>query len=328
MVKVLIIDDEKNIRETLDEILTTHNYHVITASDGLEGFDSIIENKPTIVLSDVNMPNLSGFELLKKVNEHFTSTDIAPSFIFISARITKDDIREGMRLGAEDYIIKPFTIKDILDTIDTKLKKRETLLKASATKERNRISQDLHDSIQQTFIGVLYSFNRLEDKFTDSKLQDIYEESIIMLKSGIRELRDVSKLLVTLSLDLKDNIREATSRTSELSDIEIEIIDSFKGQIIDSAHLDAFRIYQEAMNNILKYSNAKNVIIQFKNNESSYTLIITDDGVGFDLVKVKKGSGLLNMQNRAKNLSGKLKIDSKINEGTTISLEFSKNNWV
>lgn len=328
MIKILIVEDEKNIRETLKEMLSMNNYQVITASDGLEGFDSIIKNKPTIVLSDVNMPGLNGFELLDKVNKHFNSASTAPSFIFISARITNEDRREGMQLGAEDYLFKPFTIKDVLDTIEVKLKKRESLEQATVAKERNRISQDLHDSIQQTFIGVLYSFNRLEDKLTDAKSQEIFEESISLLRSGIRELREVSKILSSLSPDLISNIKQAVNRISGLNEMKIKIINSVNEKIIDTSHLDAFRIFQETMNNVLKYSNAEEIVVSIKSIGSTYSLDITDNGIGFDVATMKKNSGLTNMKNRASKLNGTLKIESKVGKGTSITLIFPKNHWV
>ncbi len=124
MEQLLIVEDEQGIRETLQDILELAGYQVLTAKNGKEGYESIITNDPDLVLCDVNMPELDGFELLGAINQRL-SNEIVPPFIFLTAKVEKQDIRQGMGLGADDYILKPYEYSDVLRTVRLRLDKRK-----------------------------------------------------------------------------------------------------------------------------------------------------------------------------------------------------------
>lgn len=126
---ILIVEDDQGIRESLKEILELVSYNVIIAKDGKEGYLKIIEEKPDLVLCDVNMPELDGFELLEAVNQRYAH-EIIPPFIFLTAKVEKQDIRKGMNLGAEDYILKPFEHTEVLKIIRLRLDRRKKLLES------------------------------------------------------------------------------------------------------------------------------------------------------------------------------------------------------
>ena len=127
MEKIVVIEDEMGIRESLNDILELSGYEVVTASNGKEGLMAIIENKPDLVLCDVNMPEMDGFEVLSALNERMKD-QVLPPFLFLTARVELTDIRKGMSLGADDYIIKPFEHTDLLQSIRMRLEKRGRLL--------------------------------------------------------------------------------------------------------------------------------------------------------------------------------------------------------
>lgn len=129
MEQILIIEDEKDIRETLRDILTLAGYEVLTANNGKEGYDVIFSHGPDLVLCDVNMPELDGFELLGAVNQRLGDEIVLP-FIFLTAKVDREDMRLGMSLGAEDYILKPYDNNDVLKTIRLRLDKRKKLLQS------------------------------------------------------------------------------------------------------------------------------------------------------------------------------------------------------
>lgn len=128
MEKLLIVEDEQAIRETLKDILELSGYEVITAKNGKEGYDSILENRPDLVLCDVNMPELDGFELLGSINQRLRD-DVVPPFIFLTARVETQSMRQGMGLGADDYILKPFDHIHVLEIVRMRLDKRKNLMK-------------------------------------------------------------------------------------------------------------------------------------------------------------------------------------------------------
>lgn len=126
MNKILLVEDDSAIRETLNDILELSGYTVTTAKNGKEGFDKIFEFEPEMVICDVNMPVLSGYELLSTINQEM-SPESLPSFIFLTAKADVLDIRKGMKLGADDYVTKPFDHDELLRIIKERLEKRESL---------------------------------------------------------------------------------------------------------------------------------------------------------------------------------------------------------
>jgi len=128
MEKLLIVEDEQDLREALQSILELAGYEVLTAKNGKDGYDAIMTHLPDLVLCDVNMPELDGFELLSAINQRL-SEEIVPPFIFLTAKVTKNDVRRGMNLGADDYIVKPFEYTEVLTAIRLRIDKRKKLLK-------------------------------------------------------------------------------------------------------------------------------------------------------------------------------------------------------
>ena len=125
--KILVIEDEPGLRTTLAELLEINGYEVQTAKDGLDGFNAIIDYSPHLVICDINMPKMNGYEVLSTVNKRM-SEELMPSFLFLTARVQLEDIKQGLKLGADDYILKPFVSTDLLASIEMRLKKRQTLL--------------------------------------------------------------------------------------------------------------------------------------------------------------------------------------------------------
>lgn len=132
MERLLIVEDEKEIRETLQDILELAGYSVRTAKNGRDGYDEIVKDKPDLVLCDVNMPELSGFELLEAIRQRLRD-EIIPPFLFLTAKVERQDIRYGMSLGADDYILKPFDHSNVLQIIRLRLDMRKKLLTANKT---------------------------------------------------------------------------------------------------------------------------------------------------------------------------------------------------
>lgn len=130
MKKVLIIEDNPDVRENLAEILTLGGYHALTAENGKMGVEKALQESPDLILCDVMMPELDGFGVLHILSKQAKTSDVP--FIFLTAKAEKDDFRKGMSLGADDYITKPFDDVQLLQTIETRLKKSERLRQASA----------------------------------------------------------------------------------------------------------------------------------------------------------------------------------------------------
>ena len=133
MKKVLVIEDMPDVRDNIQELLEISGYHVTGAADGAEGVDRALEERPDLILCDVMMPRLDGFAVLNILSKRPETADIP--FVFLTAKTEKEDFRKGMDLGADDYLTKPFSVEDLLNVIETRLKKSERLKKFNKTEE-------------------------------------------------------------------------------------------------------------------------------------------------------------------------------------------------
>lgn len=130
MKRILIIEDNTDVRENLAEILTLSGYTVETASNGKIGVEMALLNPPDLILCDIMMPELDGYGVLHIVSRNAKTADVP--FVFLTAKAEKEDFRRGMSLGADDYITKPFDDTALLQTIEARLQKSERLRAASA----------------------------------------------------------------------------------------------------------------------------------------------------------------------------------------------------
>lgn len=130
MKKILIIEDNRNLRENIAEMLELSGYETDTASNGKLGLEKAQTINPDLIICDIMMPVLDGFSLLRILSNNSVTAGIP--FIFLSAKVDKKNIRKGMSLGADDYITKPFEKSDLLNTIELRLKKHD-LAKQEAT---------------------------------------------------------------------------------------------------------------------------------------------------------------------------------------------------
>ncbi len=130
MKKILIIDDNLELRENTAEIIELANYNVITADNGKAGVELALKEKPDLIICDIMMPVLDGYGVYHLLSKHKETAGIP--FIFLTAKSEKSDFRKGMEMGADDYIAKPFDGIELLHAIEVRLKKNE-LLKQHST---------------------------------------------------------------------------------------------------------------------------------------------------------------------------------------------------
>ncbi len=125
MKKILVIEDEKELRENLVKILEMSGYSIISASGGDEGILLATEELPDLILCDVMMPGTDGYQVLKSISVSDKTKEIP--FIFLTAKVEMRDLRQGMEFGADDYIFKPFRIDELVTAIESRLKRFDTI---------------------------------------------------------------------------------------------------------------------------------------------------------------------------------------------------------
>lgn len=123
MTKILLIEDETSVRENLIDLLEAEDYEVVCTENGFLGLLWAFEHLPDLIICDVMMPEINGHEVLRALRQDPATAKIP--YIFLTALSEKNDIRQGMELGADDYLTKPYTRSDLLNAISVRLARRE-----------------------------------------------------------------------------------------------------------------------------------------------------------------------------------------------------------
>ncbi len=122
-IKILVIEDTHGLREVIVDILTFEGMQVIEAENGQVGIDKAKEHIPDLILCDIMMPIKDGYQVFDELSQNIDLKDIP--FIFLSAKTNSENVLEGMVLGADDYITKPFESDLLISSIKNKLEKKE-----------------------------------------------------------------------------------------------------------------------------------------------------------------------------------------------------------
>jgi CRP/FNR family transcriptional regulator, cyclic AMP receptor protein len=176
MKTILLIEDNAEIRENTEEILELAGYKVLTAPDGKKGMELAMKNHPDLVVCDIMMPVLDGYGVLHMMqrNEELKGTP----FIFLSAKSERGDFRKGMDLGADDYITKPFTGTDLLNAVESRLRKSDL--------KKEQFSPDLQGL--NKLMDVVSGKNALES-LREGRNTEKYKKKQVIYSEGNRPQR-------------------------------------------------------------------------------------------------------------------------------------------
>ena len=153
--KILVVDDEKDIRKLLTDYFQLQGYQVYTAKNGEEALEKITVG-PDIILLDINMPQMDGMEVCKKIRDY-----VSCPIIFLTARIQEQDRINGLMIGGDDYIMKPFTVRELGARVAAHLRREQRI----QAREDIKFQQDLvinYSSRQVLFQGKPVNFTRTE----------------------------------------------------------------------------------------------------------------------------------------------------------------------
>jgi DNA-binding LytR/AlgR family response regulator len=149
MKKILIIEDDSLIIDSIQDLFEYEGYEVFLAGNGSEGITSAKKNLPDIIVSDIAMPGISGYDVLRELQ--IDETTVGIPFIFLTAKVEKSDFRLGMELGADDYITKPFKLDELLRAVETRIRKNEekkSHLPVMLNEPERKLSDEDHIFIQ------------------------------------------------------------------------------------------------------------------------------------------------------------------------------------
>jgi DNA-binding response OmpR family regulator len=167
---ILIIDDNEEIRENTAEILSLGGYKTITAENGKKGVELALSQKPDLIVCDIMMPELDGYGVLHLLRKNPETEEIP--LIFLTAKTERSDMRKGMEMGADDYVTKPFEEIELMNAIESRLRKYDIL-----SKRYNPDGKGLSEFANNLRENGLFNFN--PDNYNSelySKKQVIYSE--------------------------------------------------------------------------------------------------------------------------------------------------------
>ncbi|MET6989929.1 response regulator [Sediminicola arcticus] len=173
MKTILIIEDSTDVRENIAEILKLENYEAVTAENGTIGIEKAKTVMPDLIICDIMMPGISGYDVLKQLNND-TSTGGIP-FIFLTAKSERSDVRMGMNLGADDYLTKPFEEKELLEAIECRLKKDDFF-----KKKISRNIEGIH-----TFFEDAQKYMDFESLTEKQKVQEFVKKEILYMEGNL-----------------------------------------------------------------------------------------------------------------------------------------------
>ena len=177
MTKILVIEDEEAVRENLLDLLESENFETITAANGAIGIDLAVSAVPDLILCDMMMPEIDGYGVLKALRQEPLTATIP--FIFLTAKSAKSDFRQGMDMGADDYLTKPFTRAELLSAIINRLERQATLKKYLSVCNQTVSNTTLSPKMQLLEMN-LYRVVQ-QERFEEF---EIYYQPIINIASG------------------------------------------------------------------------------------------------------------------------------------------------
>lgn len=395
--KILIIDDTPANIDVLCEMFESAGYEVLVAMDGTAGQSTAERSLPDLILLDVLMPGLNGFETCQELKRHSVTRPIP--VIFLSAKDDPSNMVEGFRVGGVDYISKPFQKEEVLARVKTHLtmaglhqelnqknqalheeiqrcknaelevkklnldlenriaertarlevlnqdleqdiaarKKAEEALQEFPRRiieaqeaERQRVAQELHDSVTQILLSAKYRLNWMLEQIGDRKKSDrkIAVSVRELLEMATEEVRAISRNLRPPELDdlgLLAATRSICTGLGEWTGIEFDLqFADLPKRLPAGTELNLYRIVQESLNNVRKHAKASQVEIRLGRKDSFLELMIRDNGSGFDASATTSarigggGFGMISMRERARCLNGIFEVKSVPGAGTEI----------
>jgi signal transduction histidine kinase len=341
---ILMVDDQPAKLLTYEVMLAELGENLIHANSGAEALELLLKTDIAVVLMDVSMPDIDGFELAEIIRQHprFQKTAI----IFISAvHLTDLDRLRGYQRGAVDYISVP-VIPELLrakvsifaelhrktqqlENLNRELRQLSSRLIVTQDEERRRIARDLHDGLGQELAAAKMILDGIvHARSTQSKEQAAGEASEILVRV-IQRVRSMSHLLHPPLLDevgLLSAVRWYLEGFTKRSGIETALDCQPKSFPRLSPQLETaiFRIIQEGLTNVFRHSGATKACVTLLQESEKLMLVIRDDGrgVGEKVVLLRPGSigvGMGGMRERAREFDGELRV-ANANPGTLIEI--------
>ncbi len=239
--KILIVEDEPAIRMQVAEFIRMNGYEAFEAANGQLGIELAKTLRPDLIISDIQMPLMSGFDVLKAVRQ--TPEIAATPFIFLTAQSAYTFVRQGMDIGADDYLTKPFSLTQLLKAITTRLAKHEAVIRQYVSKIKEREQELNHTLTQVRELTTLSTQTSLEK---DTLLHEIHHR----VKNN---LQIINSLLSLQAEYIHDPMMLNILKNSQSRIYSLALIQEHFYQSKDFAHIDMKSFGEEMVNNLVHF---------------------------------------------------------------------------
>lgn len=310
MKKILVIEDSEALLNDIVEMLSLEGFEVMSAQNGKLGIAALEETYPDLILCDVRMPVMDGYGVLDYLRSDPTKTNIP--FIFLTARTGRDEVREGMQLGADDYLTKPFTAEELISTVHARIA-RSVNLKQHTERKLNQLRESIVLALPhelRTPLNAIMGFSEI--LATDSETLDskqVVDMAEHINQAAVRLYRLIENYVIYTSLEVMrtDEEQAAAFREGRTSypaviiaqhaeekarqyeredDLQLEMPENNVTLAIEGENLS--RIARELIDNALKFSEAGTPIqVQFETTDDMLRVRITDQGVGMETEHIR-----------------------------------------
>jgi len=360
MATILLVEDEFEVRESVAAVLRFHLFDVVTAPNGQKGFELARLHLPDVIISDVMMPEMDGYSLLKLVRE--TPETATIPVILLTAMDQRMNVRQGMTLGADDYLTKPFENRELVAAIEAQLSKRTTLAdKYDTTLKllRKNIIYALPHELY-TPLHQIIGYAELLDMDAESALpEDIHQNAQAIIQASARLHRLTENYLIYAQLEIiasdpaeiealrnhliKDPIpviaataMETAAVYNRSSDIKLKL----ESMTLCIAENNLRKIVAELVDNALKFSMPNTtILVRSFRQDGDFVLQVGDCGYGMSAEDINRvgaymqfertlheqqgvGLGLAITKRLLELHRGKLIIESQLGQGTMVSAYF------
>ena len=358
--KILVVEDEVDLRNVIKEILDDAGFTVVLAQNGKEGFELAKSVVPDLILCDIQMPHMNGYELLNAVK---METELVKTpFVFMTGVNTGQfDIRRGMDLGADDYLNKPFRAEDLVSAVQTRLKKKQSWQRFFDTKiekihtgivlllpnELHLLVMDILENSQSLLGDGAVSAENVQKaarmiQASGKRLSHLHENILLfaMIQLWVNDEKMITSLRQERTMSYLNVLTAVVNENSRAQDrkklISITCVDS--GIQISPAYFG--KIIDEIVDNACKFSDPESAVsITSEINNDELLLKISDKGRGMTKDEIDSIGALLQYEHRpagpqetglgltiAKTIAelhgGSLTILSEQHKGTTVTVRF------
>jgi two-component system sensor histidine kinase/response regulator len=358
MTKVLVIDDEMAIREVIAVTLQKTGYEVFKATNGAEGLELARKQLPGLIICDVRMVLVDGYEVLSAIRNNPSTASIP--FILVTSMASVERMRQGMELGADDFLPKPFTPSQLLGAVKARLEKHRLLIQEAETKLellRQHLSTALPHELRTPLNGIMGYADILRKQFSDLEPREVAQMAERIYKNGKRLNRLVENFLIYAQIEIvkMDYQKIEQMRRNRAVDAQ-KIVDTAacqrayeaeragdltlhlaEGSVAMSSEYFS-KTFEELFDNAIRYSKKGSpLIVETEMNGGEFVLRIRDQGRGMTAEQLhnigaymqferkvyeQQGSGLgLTVARRLTEIHGGfLKLESEYAKGTTVTV--------